>query len=54
MKATVTNKNNTFKYTIENITVVNYVENTLIIVAVENNEVKTYTYTASDVIVAIA
>ena len=54
MKATVTNKNNDYKYTIENVTVVNYVENTLIIVAVKNNEVATYTYKASEVIVAIA
>lgn len=54
MKAIVTNKNNSYKYIIENITVVNYVENTLIIVSVENNEVKTYTYSANEVIVAIA
>ncbi len=54
MKATVTSKTNSFKYTIENVSIVNFVENTLIIVAVENNEVKTYTYQASYVIVAIA
>ena len=54
MKATVTNKTNDYKYTIEKVTVVNYVENTLIIVAVKDNEVATYTFQASDVIVAIA
>lgn len=54
MKATVTNKNNEYRYTIEGITAVNYVENTLIIVSVEDSEVKIYTYNASEVIIAIA
>ena len=54
MRATVTNKNNEYRYTIEGITAVNYVENTLIIVAIDDNEVRTYTYNASEVIIAIA
>lgn len=53
MKAVVTNKYNDYKYTIENVITVNYVENILIIVAV-NDKVETYTYSAKEVIIAIA
>ena len=55
MKAVVTNKNNDYNYTIDNVTNVNFVENQLIIVGVDDSgKVATWTYFAKEVIVAIA
>ena len=53
MTAIITNKASDYTYTIKNVTCVNYVETHLIIVAVQNNEVNTYTYNNDDVIVSI-
>lgn len=54
MKAIVTNKKGDFNYTIENVVTVNYVENRLIIVSINDDQVYTHTYYNEDVIVAIA
>lgn len=54
MRAVVTNKKGDYNYTIENVVAVNYVENHLIIVALEDNKANTFTYFAKEVIVAIA
>ena len=53
MTAIITNKAADYTYTIGNVTCVNYVETYLIIVAVKNNEVNTYTYNNDDVVVSI-
>ena len=54
MKAVVTNKKEEFKYTIENVVTINYVENRLIIVSIDDDQVYTHKYYNEDVIVAIA
>ncbi len=54
MKAVVTNKKGEYIYTIENVVAVNYVENNLIIVSIEDGIASTHTYFAKEKIVAIA
>ncbi len=54
MKAVVTNKNNEYNYTIENVTVINYVEKMLIIVFTDETGTHTSSYSSDEVIIAIA